>query len=443
MEKANSLVEIYKNFAETPLQPHRDEAIYVPLFAPQLKRLEHIFLNSVTPSEYVYVAGQSGVGKTSALNFFCDSPRIKGKYDILAIYANEQICANADEIDVVTLLIQLGFCFLDKEPALKPIFEKELHKIKDKAAQKYSEENTENTKHNESREFGFGFKLSLPTIISFFSPDFNLKANLKNDKETQQVIKHFFSFSKEDLRKMIDKMAEKYQEIHSKPLLIVIHDLERMKNYDAIKSLFVENRQYFQMTKCRKILSLPAALIAENLFTEDKELFALKVAPNPIVNTPDDKTKIEATYTKFEELTYARIDKAADLIETKAIRKAFELSGGVIRQFMHIIRRAAQNVDINEGVKISEQDVEEGGVDFTSSYLQPHAISGSDFDVMDYVDEHHTSNFDDKLKDNFGVLVQSNKIFAYKNGINWFAINPLLRQQFDFMKRSRQPKDAK
>ena len=59
MEKANSLVEIYKNFAETPLQPHRDEAIYVPLFAPQLKRLEHIFLNSVTPSEYVYEIGRA------------------------------------------------------------------------------------------------------------------------------------------------------------------------------------------------------------------------------------------------------------------------------------------------------------------------------------------------------------------------------------------------
>jgi hypothetical protein len=438
MGKIKTLRELYKGFAENPLQPNRDEGIYVPLFEREITNLIFTFEGSVLPYEYVYVAGQSGVGKTSALNFLCSDEEISKQYDVLSIYANEHISSNTNEIDVILLLMQLGYKIIEKEPQLSKIFADGLDKIKNKIAGKYSEESTESVKDIETRDFGLGFKIGLPTFLNFFSAGFDLKANLKNDKETQKVIKHYFSFSKEDLKKMIDKMTEKYQEIHHKSLLVIFHDLERMTDYEAIKTLFLENRQYFQQTHCRKIISLPAALIAENTFTEPKELFALKVAENPMSSSAEDRALIEQTYQKFRKLALVRIDDSVELIHEDALRKAFELSGGVVRQYIQLIRLAARNTALNDGKKITANDIDQAGIDFTNAYLQPHAINGNDFEVMKFVDDYHTNNFDEKLMSNFGSLVQGNKILAYKNAVNWFSINPLLRRQFEFMKRSKQ-----
>ena len=72
MRKANDIIELYKNLTPGPLDKSASE-FYIEVYQEQIEKIRFSLLTNEDHTQTIYVAGQSGTGKTTALNFLPDS----------------------------------------------------------------------------------------------------------------------------------------------------------------------------------------------------------------------------------------------------------------------------------------------------------------------------------------------------------------------------------
>lgn len=69
MKKATTINEFANNLLSENLEIEKDDNVYVPIYKDKLEVLQDVILNDEVESQTFFVAGQSGTGKTTALNF--------------------------------------------------------------------------------------------------------------------------------------------------------------------------------------------------------------------------------------------------------------------------------------------------------------------------------------------------------------------------------------
>ena len=80
-------------------------------------------------------------------------------------------------------------------------------------------------------------------------------------------------------------------------LLVIIDDLDKLRQVNQIKSIFIKNRRYIFELKCKKVFSIPTYLTTapeiNNFIQNPIPQFVLNLKPNPFEPGIEKKKKKE------------------------------------------------------------------------------------------------------------------------------------------------------
>jgi hypothetical protein len=436
MQKATNIFEFVNNFVPANFLTENEAQFRVPLYEDLLAEIRDDVLYTNHEKMTVFVKGQKGTGKTTALNFLPNED-IRKKFHVINMISSDYL--DLMDVHISHFLIQLCFRLIeeDKTDVLKNEFEKQLKRLKGIYEKRFTEEIEREKERSVEGQFEteFGLKVELPKLFKFFSFfDFSgetqLSSNIKANSNYRKIVKEAFETRPEDLFELANKILDKLKEIistsdESKEILLVINELDHMRDISMIQDFFVTNKYYLTNLKCKKIVSMPLYLQLETGFGSEKvHTFCLKTNRNPLPeasNSASNLEQVSKNRTSFYKIVEERAN--ANLYSAEVIEKAIEKSGGVVRQFIEILYEAASRARRNRAANVSVSDVEEG-IHRLRQLMEEKLAVGKRITVLDYVREKHTPiNKDD---DTFIECLLSNMILYYQNQPNWYSTNPLI-----------------
>lgn len=429
MKPATNMVELVRNLAPARLLTQADKEFYVPIYSDLLRKLKYELQVSQSKKETYYTSGQSGTGKTTALNFLPDQ-ELEEQFAVHFLYGNELF--DLSDVDIIDVLLMICYELIKGKPKLENQFMEALNRIRDKHEGIYEQ----TTVQDEGLDASGGANLNLGignTPISSFFKLFKISAeffaSLKLDKKYRQITRRAFAFQKQDLLALTNQIIESYllEVAPGKELLLIFNELDHIKQPQLITELFITNRYLFEELRCKKVISVPVMLLAEERFTRPIDFFGLKLTGNPLIEeiSPANAALIEKNCEFLRQIIYKRIAPGHDLITGDAIDFAIAKSGGIIRQFISIVHNAAVKVGLSGAQRISVNDVEEGASTFRQ-ILERSIISQEKISILDQVRTENRPNAQDE--EAFIEALLGNQILIYQNNPNWYHVNPLIEE---------------
>ncbi|MBM3403729.1 MAG: hypothetical protein FJY10_02425 [Bacteroidetes bacterium] len=424
MKPAKNIKELYNNLNPffIPIKG-KDDNVYVPIFDNCLKSLRTQILIGEYKKECYYITGQSGSGKSSALNFLSND-RLEGKFELIYLKGREIL--DLSDIDIIDLLLMLALEVNERLSDHGNLTGK-LNKIVDIRKRRMEEETIRQSTKNTETEGSFNISAGA-RFLQFFKIGAEFKKNYRREKEYRTVTRSFFTFDKNELLKLVNELIHKFYEEQEgkKSILVIFDDLEKIRELDQMNSIFIENSFYFKDIECKKVLTFPVCLTTNPSFTEiNRYFFSLKIYQNPLSKEKQRNTdSIEKNTVFFKEMIRKRISFKTQLIEPQAIDKAIEMSGGNLSQFFNILYRAALLVLTSEGKKISIHDVEQACHNEKRN-LEQAIIGDTLIKILSTIQKTHLPNIGDQ-KAEFVNAILTLQIIVFYNDSVWYEVNPLI-----------------
>ncbi|MCI0471542.1 MAG: hypothetical protein L0Y73_07790, partial [Candidatus Aminicenantes bacterium] len=361
MKKAKNINELANNLIPEEFLKKADKEFYVPIYDDILLELRDNIINDRVEAQTFFVAGQSGTGKTTALNFL-ENDELRKQYYVK--YINMRDFLDERDVDIIDFLLTFAFALV-KDTPLEDEYYQELDKIRKKHLGELMEENEK----EETRTAGTGIQTEASAgggFLDFIKLKAGFFANYKRDILYRKKTREIFNLKAPQLRELIDELIDKYIEkiTKGKKLLVIIDDLDKIKEIKHINSIFLDNRNYIFGLKCKKVISIPTYLTtvpAISIYMPNPiRQFMLRLNHNPIDNSCDkeeEKKTIDENKDSLKKVINIRITDGIELIDDDALETAVEFSGGIIRQLVHIVRLAAARGRRLKVGKISKNDV--------------------------------------------------------------------------------------
>ena len=428
MKKAVNINELANNLIPENFLKPEDKDVYVPIYEDILEVLRNMIINDQVESQAFFVAGQAGTGKTTALNFF-KTEALEEHYHIKFI--NMRDFLDLSDVDIIDFLLAFAFALVKDSPIEDRYYE-QLENIREKyegEVETYVEEETSRKTGRETMgegSAGGGFLNFVKLKAGFFF-------NLRMDTSYREYTRKIFNLKKPDLHQLISKMIDDYIEkiTRGKKLLVIIDDMDKLREVSQINSIFIENRNYIFSLKCKKIISIPNHLTRvpeiSNYSQYPIRQFVLRLSPNPFngdtTTTKEEEKKIDTNRQMLRDVVKCRIEKGYSLIDADALEKAIDYSGGIIRQLIRIVRVAAVSVRTLDVENISLENVSDA-VNLLRNTLAGTITSSNRIKMLDTILKKNIP-VSEKAED-FIELLLANNVLAYENGEPLYEVNPLI-----------------
>lgn len=453
MRKATNLIELFKVLVPSNyLGPDRDPEFYVKVYEDKLDTLRFSIQYDPNPQKTFYVTGQSGTGKTTALNFL-PNDELDAEFAVVSLYTRDLLDLN--DIDVIDLLLMTCYRLMARETEIKStrelerLFKDRLDKIRDKQ-QGIIDETVEQEKKR-AASAGGGAKVEVGTdvnpfvkFISLFKASGNFFADFRMDNQYREITRRAFKLNKRELLELTNKILEKFREnvVDGKQLLLVFNELDHVKDLTQIKELFIENRYYLENIDCKKVVSIPVILNTEGEFTLQGEIleFGLKTRRNGLPEAAmRSQPEVDANQQILAQVARQRIAEGTDLITDEGIGRAIEASGGILRQFISILHYATRRAAMAKGERVSINDVNEA-ISQLRSQMEPALIFGGRIAVLEHVRLQKKPNSPDDKE--FLNALLSNQVIIFYNEPAWYEVNPLIEKTVEIYARQRPDRPA-
>ncbi|MCO6489512.1 MAG: hypothetical protein J5I98_13890 [Phaeodactylibacter sp.] len=425
-EPARTLRELYNNLNPLEFLTKENRHFYVNVYGDIIAEIRKDLLWSDEPRQTVYLTGQSGSGKTTALNFLSNDD-IEAEFVVKRFDGNKLL--DFTDVSVIDLFLMLAFELVEGNADLERIYLKRLSQIKGLHEGSLAVETVSEQK--ETDEKGQGVKAGLGLkFLEFIDTGIDFFYNYRNSREQRDITRRVFAFKKHELRDLVNEVIERYEETHggNKRLLLIFNELDHIKDWPTINELFLGGDRYLlEGLKCKKIISLPVILKIKPF--KDKMIYflGLKLSSNPNHPEQDLKKEVEEHKEMLRRVIHARVAPEPELIQPKALEYAIQQSGGIIRQLVNILRYAILRAG-NEAEKISLNDVENGAEAFRP-VLRDSLVTP---DTILLLEKFRTTHFfmSDHQSDNALLtdLFLANQVILYENGDPWCDVNPLIRE---------------
>ena len=413
MQKAETLRQVYNVFNPQKYLQQDTKEFYVDIYKEFTDDLS-LRLELSEGEETIFVAGQSGNGKSSALQLLSTNyPQLGNYYDIKVLNARDIFDTN--NIDVADVLLMMGYTIVEDNVELKKEFFDILDTMKKLKEDEIEYSKEKLLKENVAEEGILESKMSLN--FGFLSAGMNFKDTFKIDNQNKKIIRELVKVKKKDFIDQINQIILKYKrEVlkEQKRLLLIIDDIEKITDSDGI---FTEEINTLLQINCSKIITMPIHLKRMRTFAgyDAKEIsFKLKTKNNEY---------IEENIEKLENIIDARLENKA-LIDADAKRLITLKSGGNIRQLVKIVKEASLKAVMNTSDSISLYDVESAIQSIKRDYS---AASMEIKEFLEYIKEHKNpkDSSDDSIK-KLKIATKESLIYAYYNGELWFDLNPII-----------------
>ena len=415
LKKAQTIKEIYNIFKpEEFLTPEKKE-FYVNIFEKDLKYIADIMEWSENESETIFVAGQPGNGKSTALRMLpIEHKIIQDEYEILYLNGRDKFDP-AVPVDAIDVMLMIGFLFANKDKKLKNEYISKLEKLQSEKLGELGKIAEHIGKQLESEKTqtnaGFGIDLKFLKIGADFEDNFRF------DEETKLTTRKLLKSKKKDFIDLTNEIIKKYKHtLDDKKILLVVDDIEKLNDSDSI---FTHDIGVLLQIECAKIITMPIHLKRKNAFAGQTAIeFSIKLKEKKEDNC------ITKNIDLLREIIYKRIDpdKKAFLIDDNAIDKIVLMSGGNIRQLTTLVKNSA--LDAKGFDKISLKNVQNAIYNLKKQYSSATQMMDK---FLDYIAKNHKpEDFDEKNLELLSNATKQQMIFAYHNSESWYDVNPIV-----------------
>ena len=266
-----------------------------------------------------------------------------------------------------------------------------------------------------------GKGLELKAKIPFYLLE--IMGRIKNESTTRVEIRKQIEPRVSELISLInDTIAE--IEKNDKQILVIIDNLEKIESDNALK-LFYNHGTQLTQPMCKIIYTFPISLKSSSIFPQIRMNFSdVYVHPNIKIH---EKEGSEHHYEKGRDFMKEIVSKrvSQDLFEPDALEYILDMSGGVVREFIRIIRDSSIRA-LTRGKTTIDKDIAIDVVNGLKNLYQAQ-LSDSDYEVLLEVYETKDIKRDDKLVN----LLHNLSVLEYRNGRSWCDLNPVVRSILD------------
>ncbi len=390
---AKTLEGAYKVLEQKPLSTEEDfRTKYVPRASP-IDELEINIKLGKKSAKYLFV-GHRGSGKSTEL--FRLVTRLKDHF-VVHFFVTDALDIN--DLKYQDLLLSLLLMLYER--AAKEGIEIDKRILED--INKFLIEITK----TEDRTKRIGLEFGLPILFK-----------IKTEHETRESIREALEFRVTDLIERVNNLILEIKDKTGRDILIVIDDLDKISREEDAKELFYSNASILVQPDCKIVYTFPISMVHSIDFQQIRQFFDDTPSLLNIKVRNRDSEVIQEGIEFFKNVLASRMDLG--LIEEDALNLAIDKSGGMLSEFIRILRGSSV-VAVKEGVnKITKANVNEIVSRLRDSF--DRILTKEHLDKL--VEVHDFKEAKD------GRIVQelfhSLSIFEYVNERRWCDVNPLI-----------------
>ena len=301
MQPAKNIKEIKQVFRfNDKYLNEEDKDFYVNLYEKDMRKLEIDIEDSQIHYDTFYITGQSGNGKSTAVNQLKKSTDVTDIYDIRHLFAND-LFDFPDEVTIVDVLLMIGMELVSKDEKLQETYLKKLQELKDINVGKLEKSYDTEIKDTDTKSAGLYASGELGWL-KVFKFGGSLKREFSDSEQNRTLLRKLFLPNRRELLNLVNDIIKKYNpKEEDKKLLLIIDDLEK-KNLS--KDLFTRDKELLEKIEVLKIVMIPVNYASSGKVYK----LSLRLNENPI-KKEDNDTKPEDNKKLLEKLIYKRIDE--------------------------------------------------------------------------------------------------------------------------------------
>ena len=361
----------------------------------------------------LFLCGHVGSGKSTELNRLAVDSEITSMFSVVMLRFEEQEWATLDSSQVLFRIA--GAIYVQFKQLLAKGENSELQKALGELNDRLV-----GVTGLRATEGSIGVELDLVV--------FKVKQELKLSEKARRIFREFGetqqTLLQDVLQKLVDAVENALSTTDDPPrLLVLADDMDKVRGVEQQKEMFDKNLAALTSPQLRIVYTLPTGVyFGEN--RADVRQNVEYLYPVRVLNKASGSFNPEDAYTPerigfFETLVDHRVKE--DLISLDATRLAAIYSGGVLRDFFHLLREGIRLARYN---KLDVLDAELMRYAIDDARLRESAgLYAPDYEALSFV--HKTNEL--RTVDDRRYLDTSRVLECY-NGSVWFETTPLLWQ---------------
>jgi len=366
--------------------------------------------NSLQGNLCLLYSGHMGCGKSTELQRVAHEPSLKKDFVVIHYSVKDELDpANVDFADIIiSIAAKLFIVASELDVKLSELSLREIREWKDAVIE-----------HSDTLIGSLEVKTQA-NISAFFLQFLGILKGSKEQKESYTVK------IKPRINQLIEIINKRLVlEINAglgKQALVILDDLEKV-SLEKARSIFKDHGHLLASLRCNVIYTFPIALeygLERKLITS----FFGDVIRLPNIKLRDKKGVLVPENQKLmKEMVYRRMKP--ELIEEKALEKALEYSGGMIRELFRILHKACDRALNQDVEKITEEHVNAAIANLRNDYI--YSLEERHYPFLKRVYE--TKEVEGSQE--YVQLMDSLHILKYANDEDWFDLNPMIRERVE------------
>lgn len=368
-------------------------------------------------NHYILFCGHRGCGKSTELNIIAEQLHRPDGYFVVQCNIVEDLDINNIEyVDILFLVAQKIAETLHQ--AKIPIENRHIEDLREFfqeriVSQVKKKDFEANITTGLKSKFGFDF---IGTIFANLTSAFKTSSTYK--EEVRRLVKNQFSMFKTIFNRMLDEIRKTLKKRKlGKNLLVIIDGTDRLTREDCDK-IFINHASQLTQLETNFIYTVPIHLVYES--NQIKNFYeAPFVLPNVILERKKKGVK-QVGWEAMKQLIYRRIHP--ELFDSeKTVLHIIEMSGGHIRELIHILQEAFNASDTE---KFDKKAVDEGIERLKADYMR--ILNSDDYKRLVKLEKEKDKESDENMKH----LLFNSVVLEYND--YWRKINPIVKATEEF-----------
>jgi len=400
--KARTLSEVYALFdPQEPLKGEKLKTYYVDRKSKIKEEVLWKIKNSRKPLKILFPA-MRGNGNTTELNKLAE----EAEKEFFVIFFNTKDKLDMVNVTYVDLLLNIGLQIYESVKN-----KTEIDSRLEDALRDWSSVVVENAREEQDTlEMGGGISALI-----------KLTGAMKTQTSTREVVRKTVEPRLSELLDIVNRIIA-YAEEKLGRIFVIIDDLDKIAPKQA-ENLFFGYSTTLTQLQCNVLYTVPRSLQLSEKIQWVLRFFDSKVSIPNIYLYDRDGNPSEENKDLMRDVALYRMEEL--LIDEDALEYVIEMSGGVIHDFIRMMRESAAKAHGNRRNKIEREDVEIVVFDTRNDYLR--FLLRDDLEILKEINKTHKKSFKKEDEDRFSDLLFSLVILEYLNNEVWYDVHPTIR----------------
>ncbi len=269
-------------------------------------------------------------------------------------------------------------------------------------------------------QISFGTSRSPDLDLSLGSLIRLIDVRLKSEGEIREGIRARIRKYVPELINLINEVIYEVSILTGKNILLIIDDLDKIQPLDAALNIFREHVKSLASFRCFAIFTAPISLLYDPASKHIGQFLELHYMPMFRVRTKEGNPEAPGStdINTLREIIYRRVHP--DLFEENVVETAIDLTGGILRELIRVIRGCCVYCEEYE-VSTITQNV----LNFQKNKLKSEYYRILEHDDYEWL--HRVKRTKSRADVNMRHL-ESLCVLYYPNGKGWFDVHPVVSE---------------